>query len=1058
LTRATGRETRDAALSDAGDGPDFDMSSLGFTADGRVLVAAEANQRLRLWEAGSKARPLDLGPFTEQTTYVNFSPDARLVSASADGQSLKIYETATGREVAALKIADAGLLEYSGGVSVGFSHDGRTLATGGLGAQPALWETTTGRQLRTLTGRANLAFGVAFSADGARLQSGGRTVWELTTGRGLRVNVPDAERELTLPSPDGRTVAVYSLRKNTVRLVEAATGRATHTLAPAGRGVVNRAQFSPDGKLLVTTYIPEQGRQDAPDDDKASREALKRMGPDALKRAQKNPAELAKIFNEALAAQRSGGLESQIKVWDVATGKELRTLPASDFGTPQVFFSGDGRRLVSLGMNEATLWDVATGAQVYKTGPPAAGPSGIAGLMSGQGGFDPAQMMAGVAAAMASMSSGAGGRTVTSGTFSPDGRLLALGNVETRTDFDAAGLMRAAMSGRGAQQADMEKLMMDAMRKAKSTTKAKITLLDAATGKAVGVLEGENKSFGVLAFSRDGRTLAAAGADNRITVWDVEARRELRRLAGHGGIESMAFDPEARLLATAGYDGGTLLWDLKTGEHLATLISLYDGADWLVVTPDGLFDGSPRSWDQILWRFSRNTFDVAPVETFFNEFFYPGLLADLAAGKRPKAPRDISQLDRRQAELTLDVGGAAGAPVTTRALAVKINVTNAPAGAKDVRLFRNGSLVKVWRGDVLKGQTGATLEASVPVVAGENRLTAYAFNRDNVKSADATANVRGAESLRRAGTAYVLAIGVNSYANPQYNLKYAVADARSVAEELRRRQAALSLYERVEVVHLLDAQATKANILAALRRLAGSSEAPPAGAEQALAGLRPAQPEDAVIIFFAGHGTAQGSRFYLIPHDLGYTGDRKAIDEAGLKSMLAHSVSDEELESAVEGLDAGQLLLIIDACNSGQALEAEEKRRGPMNSKGLAQLAYEKGMYVLTAAQSYQAALEAAQLGHGLLTYALVEEGLKSEAADTEPKDGTLVAKEWFDFATGRVPEMQLEKMRQARGLGLNLNFIADADTAPGPEAVQRPRAFYRRESESNAMVVARTK
>jgi hypothetical protein len=38
-------------------------------------------------------------------------------------------------------------------------------------------------------------------------------------------------------------------------------------------------------------------------------------------------------------------------------------------------------------------------------------------------------------------------------------------------------------------------------------------------------------------------------------------------------------------------------------------------------------------------------------------------------------------------------------------------------------------------------------------------------------------------------------------------------------------------------------------------------------------------------------------------------------------------------------MDAGHLLMVIDACNSGQALEAEEKRRGPMNSKGLAQLA-----------------------------------------------------------------------------------------------------------------------
>src|SRR5437870_11189523 len=122
-----------------------------------------------------------------------------------------------------------------------------------------------------------------------------------------------------------------------------------------------------------------------------------------------------------------------------------------------------------------------------------------------------------------------------------------------------------------------------------------------------------------------------------------------------------------------------------------------------------------------------------------------------------------------------------------------------------------------------------------------------------------------------------------------------------------------------------------------------------------------------------------------------------------------------------EKIDAGQILMVIDACNSGQALEAEEKRRGPMNSKGLAQLAYEKGMYILTAAQSYQAALEAAQLGHGLLTYALVEEGLKTAAADNEPKDGVLNAREWLDFATERVPQMQEEKMKESRGLGLGI-------------------------------------
>ena len=182
------------------------------------------------------------------------------------------------------------------------------------------------------------------------------------------------------------------------------------------------------------------------------------------------------------------------------------------------------------------------------------------------------------------------------------------------------------------------------------------------------------------------------------------------------------------------------------------------------------------------------------------------------------------------------------------------------------------------------------------------------------------------------------------------------------------------------------------------------------------------------------------------------------MNEQGLQTILQHSVADAELEEAVEGLDAGHLLLIIDACNSGQALEAEEKRRGPMNSKGLAQLAYEKGMYILTAAQSYQAALEAAQLGHGLLTYALVEEGLKTSVADSEPKDGVLSAREWLDFATERVPQMQEAKMKQGRGIGLEIAFTEGEQNIADPEkrSVQRPRVFYRRELEANPLVIAK--
>jgi len=104
----------------------------------------------------------------------------------------------------------------------------------------------------------------------------------------------------------------------------------------------------------------------------------------------------------------------------------------------------------------------------------------------------------------------------------------------------------------------------------------------------------------------------------------------------------------------------------------------------------------------------------------------------------------------------------------------------------------------------------------------------------------------------------------------------------------------------------------------------------------------------------------------------------------------------------------------------------------------LRQLAHEKGMYILTASQSYEDAKEAKALGHGYLTYALVESGLKKGAADREPRNGTINLREWLDFATDEVPEMQRKTAK------------------PGAdESTQQPRVFYRRELETNQLVVA---
>ena len=279
---------------------------------------------------------------------------------------------------------------------------------------------------------------------------------------------------------------------------------------------------------------------------------------------------------------------------------------------------------------------------------------------------------------MGSMSAGTMGRSVTSLAFSPDGRILAIGGVESKSNLDFAAMMNPAAqkNRKSSKPQDPDEIMKNM----KVEAVGQVTLWDVASGTEIGALKGHGKGVTQVAFSRDGRLLASSSTDNTIRIWDVAGRRELRTLIGHtANIESLDFSPDSRLLASAGDDGGTFLWDANTGEHLLTLISLDDGGEWMVVTPQGLFDGTPAAWNQILWRYNHDTFNVAPIEWFFNEFYYPGLLGDVFAGKRPKVALDVSKKDRRQPVVKLSVAGDATTAIAARTIKVKVDISEAPA-------------------------------------------------------------------------------------------------------------------------------------------------------------------------------------------------------------------------------------------------------------------------------------------------------------------------------------------------------------------------------------------
>ena len=79
------------------------------------------------------------------------------------------------------------------------------------------------------------------------------------------------------------------------------------------------------------------------------------------------------------------------------------------------------------------------------------------------------------------------------------------------------------------------------------------------------------------------------------------------------------------------------------------------------------------------------------------------------------------------------------------------------------------------------------------------------------------------------------------------------------------------------------------------------------------------------------------------------------------------TISNDELSAWLRGLDAIDQVMIVDACHSAASVQSNEFKPGSMGSRGLGQLAYDKGM--LAATQIDQYALETGKTQLGLLRY-----------------------------------------------------------------------------------------
>jgi WD40 repeat protein len=822
-----------------------------------------------------------------------------------------------------------------------------------------------------------------------------------------------------------------------LKLWDLSNGHAPRTLQGSSLSDDSAIDFNPDGKTLLTA--PRFNLAPVPNNQVKSVFVWDSQTGKEIGYLVQN--QTGNVFSVAYNSDGTrfvtGSFEGILKIWDAVKGSEVKTLsnpgpsltliPPIDFSKiPRAHESGiifagfqpNGKILVSVSLDKfVRIWDTESGNLIKTLSPKELSLKSENDIVS-----------------------------ISTAAFSPDGKALVLGTGTNTGDF--------------------------------KTSKGIIELWDLSTLTRKDFMTAPGSQVKSLLYSPDGKIFYSSSfGDSAVTVWDAATLKPINTIGAETGSLINFFAPvhHKKMMVTTNSDHTAKIWDTTTKKELASLIAV-DQNDWLVVTPDGWFDGTSNAWRQVNWRFSDKLLDLAPVEGFFSESFRPELLEDILLREKLKPPK-FGAKDRRLPQISIELAPNQTnlkGEIENRTVKLNIQVAENPAdpsnnlpagGVRDVRLFRNGSLVKRWRGAIELNNGQKTLEAEIPVVYGPNNFSVYGFNRENIKSEDDSRTVNGAAKLEKFGTAYVICIGINNYANSQFDLKFAAPDAIEFGTELERQQKQLGKFKQVKLVRLLNEQATKSNILAIFDRLSGKRTGDlQKGEPESLAELKETEPEDAIFLFFSGHGTslAEGKlgevegQFFLIPHDLGYSGERKPLRNADLKLLLKHSISDREMEMAFERIDAGLFLFVIDACNSGQALESDESRQAPLNTQSLAQLAYEKGLFVVTASQGYQAARESSKFGHGFLTQALVGLGIKQGQAFPHPT-GEIEIRRWLDFAANTVPKMQAEWLDGCRDVKRDCSVREEDKKLPVQDRrLQQPRLFYRREQEAKPIIIAR--
>jgi WD40 repeat protein len=1031
---ASGREIRKfEGHSDA-------VNSVVFAPDGKTALSGSSDNTLRLWDLASGREIRRFEGHSDAVNSVVFAPDGKTALSASSDNTLRLWDLATGREIRRFE-------GHSGPVnSVVFAPDGKTALSGSHDKTLRLWDLASGREIRRFEGHLSPVCSVAIAPDRKTALSGGADplsaswdkklrLWDLASGREIQKFEAPSVISIAF-APDGKT-ALSGSPDNTFILWDLASGREIKKLVGYS-GYVGSIAFAPDGKTALSGGTA-LGLWDLANSYKFSLEIRRFEG-------HSRPVTSIAVAPDGKTAL-SGSADGTLRLWDLASGRKIKTFEWHSEGNREgliyhseaitsVAFAPDGKTALSVGGDSTLrLWDLASGREIRKfqghldtVNSVAFAPDGKTAL---SGSDDKTLRLWDLTTSSRLWDLFVGpeikkieahSRAVTSVAFAPDGKTALSGGAtlslwdlasgrEIRRFEGHSGPVNSvvfAPDGRTALSGACDEY------DSKMTwrcLKGSFRLWDLASGREIRKIEWHSDGLTSFAFAPDGKAALLGRGDNSLRLWDLAGGREIKTFEGHSGpVNSVAFAPDGKTALSGSSDGTIRLWDLKRGEASVSLsASSYDS--YLAITPKGFFTASARDTDMLA---IVRGLEITTIGQFYQSLYNPDLIREALAGDPNHEVDEAAKLVNL--DKVLDSGPPPLVEIASNQLKSQTDFVSVTARVMD----RGKGVGRIeWR---VNGVTAAVTNASssagpeyevtqtLALDPGENIIEVVAYNARNLlASLPALATITyNAPADAEKPKLYVLAIGVNAYDDEGWTppgatrreyfppLKLAVDDARSVAEALK--EAGSGFYGQVIVRTAFDKNATAAGLERIIQDLSAEIN-----------------PRDTFVLFAAGHGYSNNGRFYLLPQD--YEGGTNPA------ALMNRAIGQDRLQDWIAHIKARRGVILLDTCESGALTNGyiHSRTDAPAAEAAVGLLHEATGRPILTAAAAGKPAFEGYH-GHGVFTWALIDALFHGDSNG----DGLIELSELAAHVENTVPKISAEM--NGRGVAEVLTQIVKED------------------------------